>query len=131
MKTVLIIDDDEDMGDALFSFLEEEGYQVRLASSGKQGLALALADVPQVILLDWQMPQMGGEQVLKELESSPELKDIPVILMSANITNIPAACLASRKHLAKPFDVEGLVGLVAGVLNPRESLPCEDRTLHC
>ena len=115
-KSILIIDDDEDMGDALFSFLKEENYSVRLASSGKQGLAVATGDVPQLILLDWQMPQMGGQQVLVEIAASDILKNVPVILMSANVGNIPAECLKSRRHLCKPFDVEALVGLVAEVL---------------
>ena len=116
-KSLLIIDDDEDIGDALVTFLNEEGYTVRLASSGKQGLELAQADVPRIILLDWQMPQMNGLEVLTKLESLPALKDVPVILMSANIANIPAAVLKTRKHLSKPFDVDVLMGLVSQVLS--------------
>lgn len=118
MKSLLIIDDDEDIGDALFNFLKEEGYRVRLASSGKQGLAFAQADVPQVILLDWQMPQMGGQEVLVELASLAKLKDVPVILMSANIASIPAETLKAHRHLRKPFDMDVLIGLIAQIMNP-------------
>jgi CheY-like chemotaxis protein len=116
MKSILIIDDDEDMGDALLTFLNEEGYQVRLASSGRQGLTLAQEHAPELILLDWQMPKMGGSQVLVELALQAGLKDIPVILMSANIADIPSDSLKSRRHLSKPFDVETLIGSVAHAL---------------
>ena len=113
MKSLLIIDDDQDIGDALTSILKEESYYVRFASSGKMGLILAQESSPDLILLDWQMPQMGGKQVLAELASMPKLKDIPVILMSANIANIPPESLLSRKYLRKPFDVDLLISMVA------------------
>jgi DNA-binding response OmpR family regulator len=112
MKSLLIIDDDEDMGDALLTYLSAEGYQVRFALSGKLGLALAQVEVPQVILLDWQMPQMGGQQVLTELDSIATLKSIPVILMSANVAEIPTESLNSRKHVRKPFNIKILISLI-------------------
>ncbi len=119
MNSLLIIDDDEDIGDALLTLLKDEGYQVRLALSGKEGLVLAKARPPKAILLDWQMPQMGGDQVLLELASNPKLKDVPVILMSANIANIPASILKDHHHLGKPFDVGALIDLVTHVLTAK------------
>jgi len=112
MKSILIIDDDEDMGDVLLTFLKGEGHQCRLASSGKQGLLMAQEQVPRLILLDWQMPEMSGREVLLELASLPKLKDVPVILMSANVANIPEESLKFRKYLKKPFDIATLIALV-------------------
>lgn len=116
LVSLLVIDDDDDIGDALLSFLSGEGYRVRVASSGKQGIEYASAEMPQIILLDWNMPQMGGGQVLKELAALPTLKDVPVILMSANIANIPEEIRKSRRHLHKPFNVNALVSLIGAVL---------------
>lgn len=112
-KSLLIIDDDEDIGDALQEFFKKEGYRVNLATSGVKGLELANTDLPGIILLDWQMPRMGGQQVLNELAGAVKLREIPVIVMSANVAEIPVEYLKPGRFIRKPFDVEALIALVA------------------
>ena len=98
MKTILIIDDDEDIGDALAFFLKEEGYHIELALSGEEGLMKIKNIKPDLILLDWQMPHMSGIEVLTEFIKLSDLNKIPVILMSANIFNIPQSLLNEYHH---------------------------------
>lgn len=93
--------------------LAHEGFDVRCANSGKQGLALASERAPGAIMLDWQMPELGGQDVLALFRSHAELSAIPLILMSAHLESIPAEELASYLHIRKPFDLEDLVGCVS------------------
>ena len=115
MKTILIIDDDEDIGDALSFFLKEEGYHIKLALSGEEGLLKIISIKPDLILLDWQMPHMSGIEVLTEFLKLSDFNKIPVILMSANIFNIPQAFLNVHQHLSKPFHIEKITKIIEQV----------------
>lgn len=79
MKNILLIDDDEDMLAMTGRWLEKAGYAVSKASSGKDGLALLAEKSPDLILLDYAMPQMDGPAVLKEIRSNEAYKNIPVL----------------------------------------------------
>ena len=79
MKTILLIDDDEDMLAMTGRWLEKAGYAVSKASSGAEGLALLSEKNPDLILLDYAMPQMNGPAVLKEIRSNEAYDNIPVL----------------------------------------------------
>lgn len=83
-KTVLTIDDDFTVRALIRACLgRREGYRVLLAENGKQGLELAAAQRPGLILLDWMMPGMDGLEVLGRLKTSPATADIPVVMLTA------------------------------------------------
>jgi len=79
---VLVVDDDPDLR-SLANMQLGDGFDVIQAASGEEALALAVAEIPDVILLDIMMPGMDGSQVLTELSNNPDTKDIPVIFLSA------------------------------------------------
>lgn len=81
-KTILIIEDDTSIRMALQEKLARENYVVVESADGKEGLAVALSQHPDLILLDIVMPVMGGEEMLKELRLDPWGKDVPVILLT-------------------------------------------------
>lgn len=86
-KTVLIVDDDNDIRDMLKEALELEGYQVRTAVNGLDALHFLTQKFEKIncILLDLMMPKMNGKELLTELQTShPDLAEIPVILLTAN-----------------------------------------------
>lgn len=83
MKHVLIIEDDRDIRDALFEVLEAEGYDVRAAANGAEGLCEAHAHHPDLILLDLMMPVMNGWQFRAAQKLDDSLRDVPVVVMSA------------------------------------------------
>lgn len=77
--TILVIDDDPLLGRALTDRLTQEGYAVKTAVNGRDGLALALDIQPQLILLDYQMPDMNGLDVLKALRADERGKRTEVV----------------------------------------------------
>ena len=80
--SVLIIDDDENVLDIYRIKFENAGYRVLLASTGKDGLNVALAEHPDIILLDIQLPDMRGTEVLKTLRKDTWGASVPVIMLT-------------------------------------------------
>jgi len=80
---LLVIDDQPFFTTMLRNVLEQQGFQVTSAENGPQGLEQARKLRPDGILLDIEMPQMDGFEVCKKLKSDPELKAIPVIILTA------------------------------------------------
>ncbi len=110
--TILIIEDDAVMRQAVAELLEAEGYQVLQAPEGESGLRLAAEQHPDLILLDLMMPGISGQEVLKRLKRSRVTAHIPVIIVSAKSSRqvIEAAHKAGAvEFLVKPFDYSELI----------------------
>jgi CheY-like chemotaxis protein len=110
-KTVLIVEDDEQVRDAIAEALQDEGYSVRIASNGREALD-SLQDgeeQPRLILLDLMMPVMDGWEFLRERERQPTLAGIPVCAVTAAET-LPSHV---EHRIRKPFRLEDLLEVVA------------------
>lgn len=83
MKTVLVIEDNEDNMKLITFILEKNGYSTIRAENGKKGIELALKESPDFILLDIQLPDMDGTEVLKVIRKSHVLAQIPVIAITS------------------------------------------------
>jgi two-component system, chemotaxis family, chemotaxis protein CheY len=110
---VLMVDDDPVIQEFVAMALMDEGYDVMLASNGKQALERIHERRPALVLLDLMMPIMDGWQLLRQVNETPTLQDIPIILLSAN----PEIGLtAQQEHvqgfLPKPFDLNILLDSV-------------------
>lgn len=81
-KKILLIEDEKIMINLLEKKLTQEGYEVKVAPNGEEGLEMMKEEKPDVILLDIIMPKMGGFEVMEEMNKYPELKKIPVIIIS-------------------------------------------------
>jgi CheY-like chemotaxis protein len=104
----LVVDDDDDLREALCEALVDEGYEASGAADGEQALAMIRRRAPDVILLDLMMPNMNGWEFCAELGRDPELSKIPVIVMTA-ASNVPRRDdLMSAAHLRKPFALSDL-----------------------
>lgn len=79
MSHITVVDDDKDMLLLTSRWLEKTGYKVSKAASGKEALDLILAEKPDLVLLDYCMPEMDGPEVLKAIRSSDSIKNIPVL----------------------------------------------------
>jgi PAS domain S-box-containing protein len=110
---ILIIDDDPNARDLLSRTLTSEGYAVATAGDGEEGLALARSKRPSVITLDVQMPGMDGWSVLKTLKADPNLRDIPVIMVSIVGDQKTGYALGAVESLSKPVDREVLIQIVS------------------
>ena len=83
VKKVLVVDDELDMRTFLTTLLETSGYKPISAEDGVHGLEVARAKKPALIILDVMMPKESGINLYRELKSDPDLKAIPVIMLSA------------------------------------------------
>ena len=109
---VLCIDDDAEVIELLRRYLIPEGYSVRGASSGEEGIRLAQELRPSVITLDVMMPEKDGWQVLRELKNNPTTRDIPVIIHSI-IENRPLALsLGALEVVTKPSEPKKVLSVV-------------------
>ena len=82
-KKVLIVDDEMDIRIFMTTLLETSGFKPVVAEDGKQGLDLARKHKPSLVIMDVMMPKESGIYLYRELKKDPELKDIPVIMVSA------------------------------------------------
>jgi CheY-like chemotaxis protein len=111
---VCVIDDDKDIRDAIRFILEMEGFHVREASDGAEGLARIREDHGVcLVLLDLMMPKMSGWEFRKRQLQDPELASIPVCVLSGGIGVAEHATqLHANHYIVKPVDLGELVGTV-------------------
>lgn len=117
-RKILIIDDDREVRKILSELLGLSGYATVEAASGQSGLTFATELKPDLILLDIMMPQMDGWTVLKKLQATPALAEIPVIVLSAVSDTDMALSLGAASVLRKPADAARLTAEIATQLNP-------------
>ena len=110
--TILVVDDDADIRDALSSLLEELGYETWCAANGKEALERLRrpgGTAPGLILLDLMMPVMDGFQFIREQRKDPLLSAIPVVVVTAGSENSVQGVL---EVLKKPVRAERLLASV-------------------
>ena len=119
MAEILIADDDPILVEILRFRLEGAGHSVRVARDGEQALSEARADPPEIIVLDSMMPIMGGPEVLAELKSDADLRDIPVVILTARDgeADIVAGLKSgAAEYLTKPFIPQELLVRISGLV---------------
>jgi len=119
MKTILIVDDDENINNMLFEVLEKEGFRVMRAFSGSEALLVLEQKKPDLILLDLMLPGVCGEDVFKKI------RDIPVIVVSAKIdieNKVNLLLGGAADYVTKPFDIRELVARIKLQLKNAEKL---------
>jgi CheY-like chemotaxis protein len=84
VQTVLVVEDSDTQALRLQAFLEKAGYQVFRAENGRQGLEMARALLPDVVVLDLEMPEMTGMEVCAALQAAPDTVAIPVVMLTAH-----------------------------------------------
>ena len=122
---ILVVDDESDYITTVQYRLEWSHYEVITAANGKEGLEKAANEKPDVILLDTSMPIMDGHEMLERLRKHPDLKDIPVIMVTAlceaqNIATASSHGIAD--YIAKPFDFTELLEKIANALEKKRTL---------
>ena len=121
VKQILVIDDEADICEiAKVSLQITKQWQVLIASSGEEGVAIAVAKQPDAILLDVVMPEVNGLMTLKALQDNPATRLIPVIMLTAtgNIaTQQQYVGFGAKAILSKPFDPGMLGNQIAAALH--------------
>jgi CheY-like chemotaxis protein len=108
--SVLLVEDDKDIRDAVSAVLEAEGYTVITAGNGQEALAALERGQPCVILLDLMMPVMNGWDFMEEVKKSRRLAELPVVVVSAYSERKAEGV---RRVLKKPLDVNQLLAAVS------------------
>ena len=106
MTKVLVVDDTPDIAKLMMKAVEDQGHEVFLAGDGQFALQMAEAQCPDVILLDIMMPRMSGIEVLRHLKEDPQLRAIPVILVTAMDEDediIVGLDAGAHDYVTKPF----------------------------
>ena len=117
---ILVVDDEPDYVSTVQCRLEWCHFEVITAVNGQEGLEKTINEKPDLILLDTSMPVMNGHEMLEHLKKNPELKNIPVIMVTAlcepqDITT--ASSFGIADYIAKPFDFTELMEKIANALD--------------
>ncbi|MGN6105175.1 MAG: response regulator [Kofleriaceae bacterium] len=117
---VLVIEDEVDLATTVEYNLRAEGFQVRLAHSGRQGLASATTEpLPDVVVLDLMLPDLSGTEICRRLRDQERTRDIPVIMCTAKgeeIDRVVGFEVGADDYIVKPFSVRELILRVRALL---------------
>jgi DNA-binding response OmpR family regulator len=118
-RTILIVDDEEDVLDLLQLVFETSGFAVRRAATGKSAVSIAYEEPPDVVLLDVMMPEMDGWQVLRTLKGDERTRNVPVVMLSARAERrdkMIGLQEGAEGYIAKPFSPAEVVREVQSFL---------------
>jgi DNA-binding response OmpR family regulator len=119
-KRILCIEDEPEMIELMRLILSRKGYNVTGASGGQDGLEKMRREMPDLVLLDLMMPDMGGWEVYQQMKADENLKEVPVIIVTAKAQSIDKVLgLYIAKvddYIAKPFNPSELIDSVEQVL---------------
>ena len=119
--TILVIDDEKNIREGLAIALEDEGYEVLTAGDGKTGLEKAMNDSVDLVITDLKMPELSGEEVLKQVIS--QTPGVPVIVLTGHgtvETAVEAMRMGAYDFLTKPLNLDRLFLLVKRALQNRQ-----------
>ncbi|GAC1630657.1 MAG: hypothetical protein NVS9B10_23270 [Nevskia sp.] len=121
-KTILIIDDELSHAEVLTILLEQEGYSVRTAANGQEGLRLVAEVSPQLVVLDFMMPLMNGAEMARALRADPDTRHIRILMNSAvNEASVREQFPDYDAFLRKPYLLGHLLSLIGSLLaTPRD-----------
>jgi DNA-binding response OmpR family regulator len=112
MATILIAEDERDIRDLITFTLTYAGYEVLQATNGEEAVKIALAEKPDLVLLDVRMPYMNGYEACIKMKSEESLQDLPVVFLSAKgqETEVQTGLQAGAvEYILKPFSPDELI----------------------
>jgi two-component system phosphate regulon response regulator PhoB len=114
-RTVLMVDDDAALCVVLRYNLEKEGYRVVEASDGVKALFAAGETLPDLIILDWMLPSMSGDEVCRNLRRNADTRNVPIIMLTARSGDSDRARaleLGATDYITKPFSMAALLARI-------------------
>lgn len=116
-KKIMICDDNQDIVDVLNIMLETEGYTVFSEIDSTKLIDGIKQQTPDLLLLDLWMPVLSGDQIVKLIRESNDIKHLPVIILSASIDgNDIAQNVGANGFIAKPFNIEDIFDVIKNTL---------------
>ena len=121
--SVLVVDDDSAIREMIRFALSKSGMNVSCAASGKEALERITEQAPDILVLDWMMPNMSGPQLTRHLRKNPVTAPIPVIMLTAKITEddkVHGLNSGADDYIVKPFSPRELVARINAVMRRSE-----------
>lgn len=126
-KEILVVENDVAIGTLLSEMLKFEGYNVRLTDNVPDALEQLRSRLPDLLFLDWVLPQLSGQDLLIAIDKDPLLKSLPIVIVTAvpKPEQIVKDLIKSlnlevevRNVISKPFEYEDITDAARGILNP-------------
>lgn len=117
--TILIVEDEPAQREVLSYNLGAEGFDVRGAENGEEALLLISEEAPDIILLDWMLPNVSGIEICRRLKARPETRAIPVIMLSArseDVDKVRGLETGADDYVVKPYSIAELMARVRNQL---------------
>lgn len=130
-KSVLLVEDDEDILELLRYNLSEEGYLVDCAVSGEEALRMMVNRLPDLVVLDLMLPGLDGIEVCKTIKRDPRTSHVPIVMLTARSddTDIVAGLeLGADDYITKPFSPRVLVARIRAVLRRKSKEQTDEQS---
>jgi DNA-binding response OmpR family regulator len=124
-RSIVIVEDDEDIADSIRYNLERESFRVRVATTGEDGLNLILDRPPSLVLLDLNLPHMSGFEMCRRLRAEATTARVPILILTARTDEsdkVLGLNIGADDYITKPFSMRELVARVNAVLRRADGL---------
>ena len=116
-KNILLVEDDPDISLSVAFRLRNQGYGVQVVEDGKNGLRIALENIPHLLILDLMLPDLSGEEICKAIREheDEQIQKIPIIMLTAKSSQADAIVgrvIGANFYLTKPFSMDDLLGKI-------------------
>jgi two-component system alkaline phosphatase synthesis response regulator PhoP len=131
-NTILLVDDEPDILDLIQYNLEKEGFEVHVASNGKEAVKIADKTLPDLILLDVMMPEMDGMETCIQIRENSKLKNTLIAFLTArgeDYSQIAGFDAGADDYITKPIKPRVLVSRVKALLRRKDSKPAEEKQI--
>jgi DNA-binding response OmpR family regulator len=122
---ILVVDDEPSLRSLLRRVLGREGFEVLLATNGREGLDSAAKEKPDLVVLDLSLPDVDGDEVCRQMRRTPAIENIPVLILTGKTAEgLLARCLngGADDYLTKPFDIEEILARLRALLRRSRGL---------
>ena len=122
-KTILVVDDEPAIRDMISTALDVAGYKCLQAENAQQAHAIIIDDQPDLVLLDWMMPETSGIELIRRLQRDELTKNVPVIMLTAKAAEdnmVQGLESGADDYITKPFSPRALVARINAVLRRAE-----------
>ena len=110
--TILVVEDEKSISTLIQYNLEKEGFKVHTSETGEEGFEQIKKNLPDLVLLDWMLPDLSGIDICKQIKKDPKLKSIPVIMLTAKseeADKIRGFETGADDYVTKPFSTKELI----------------------
>jgi two-component system phosphate regulon response regulator PhoB len=122
---ILIVENEDDIADVIKRYLEFEGFAVRCAGTYAAARAACVSARPEMVLLDWRLPDRDGDELVGDLRASAETAHIPIIMMTGGYPTATLTTLLASERiplLIKPFSLDQLVASIKSMTSRERAI---------